>query len=93
MASKNSVINFAIFFLVLFTATIGTLKLQVIALRDMPPEITLLKMKLFPINILGGCDDSCTSNSDCGGFTLCQWCWEKTNPFDDSKYSTCSLLP
>lgn len=71
----------------------GISKLQVMALRDMPLEAKMLKTKLFPTNVLGSCDDSCTTNSDCGGFTLCQWCWEKTNPFDGSTYRSCTVLP
>ncbi|PHU01836.1 Fruit-specific protein [Capsicum chinense] len=97
MAAKNSMIKFAIFFLVLLTTTTvdkcGTWKFQVMALRDLPYEATLLQNKLLLNNILGSCDSYCSSNSDCGGFTLCQWCWEKTNPFTGAIYSTCSILP
>lgn len=71
----------------------GTWKFQVMALRDLTYEATLLQNKLLPNNILGSCDSYCSSNSDCGGFTLCQWCWEKTNPFTGAIYSTCSILP
>ncbi|KAG5603995.1 hypothetical protein H5410_025487 [Solanum commersonii] len=52
----------------------GTSNMQVMALRDLQinAEGTILKINLFPdINILGGCSNSCYSNSDCsGGFTL-----------------------
>jgi len=75
----------------------GTSNMQVMALRDLQinAEGTILKMKLFfDINIiLGGCSNSCYSDSDCsGGFTLCQWCWDKT-AFNGRKYKTCSVLP
>ncbi|OIS95658.1 PREDICTED: fruit-specific protein-like [Nicotiana attenuata] len=96
MAAKHSMIKFAIFFTVLLTATIvdmsRTSKVQVMALRQLPAEASILKMKLFPVNMLGGCSDYCNSNSDCGGITLCQWCWEKTD-FNDHKYRSCSMLP
>ncbi|CAN4100106.1 unnamed protein product [Withania somnifera] len=92
MASKNSVIKFAIFFFVLLTTTIVDM-CGTSAFRDMPLEARLVKWKLLTPSILGGCDNSCSANSDCGGFTLCQWCWEKTNPFDGSTYKTCTILP
>ncbi|KAK6784855.1 hypothetical protein RDI58_018310 [Solanum bulbocastanum] len=96
MAAKNSEMKFAIFFVVLLTTTLvnmsGISKLQVMALRDMPPEETLLKMKLFPTKIFGVCNDYCTTNADCIGITLCQWCKAKKSPYG-YVYSTCSLLP
>nr|CAC48196.1 metallocarboxypeptidase inhibitor [Solanum palustre] len=87
MAAKNSEMKFAIFFVDLLTTT------SLMALRDMPPQETLLKMKLFPTNILGTCNYYCTSNSDCIGITFCQWCKVKTNPYDGSASRTCSVLP
>ncbi|KAG5596652.1 hypothetical protein H5410_037884 [Solanum commersonii] len=71
----------------------GISKLQVMALRDMPPEETLLKMRLFPSNILGTCNYYCTSNADCIGITLCRWYKVKKKPYDGSAYNTCSLWP
>ncbi|MCE5166608.1 hypothetical protein HAX54_022570 [Datura stramonium] len=61
------------------------LLLLAITIVDMPGSSKL--------QVMGSCGDSCTSNSDCTGFTLCRWCFEKTNPFDNSKYKTCSILP
>ncbi|PHT98422.1 Fruit-specific protein [Capsicum chinense] len=93
MAAKNSMIKFVL----LTTTTVdkcGTSsKFQVMALRDLLYEATLLQNKLLLNDVLGSCDSYCSSNSDCGGFTLCQWCWEKTNPFTGAIYSTCSILP
>ncbi|PHT78731.1 hypothetical protein T459_16783 [Capsicum annuum] len=28
------------------------------------------------LQVMGSCSDDCSSHSDCGGWTLCQWCWE-----------------
>ncbi|TMW84590.1 hypothetical protein EJD97_024884 [Solanum chilense] len=96
MAAKSSEMKFAIFFVVLLTTTLvdmsGISKMQVMALRDIPPQETLLKMKLFPTNILGLCNEPCSSNSDCIGLTLCQFCKEKTDLYGLT-YRTCNLLP
>nr|AIT42219.1 metallocarboxypeptidase inhibitor [Solanum tuberosum] len=96
MAAKISEMKFAIFFVVLLTTTLvnmsGISKLQVMALRDMPPQETLLKMKLFPSNVLGTCNDYCTTNADCFGITLCPWCKLKKSP-SGGTYSECSPFP
>ncbi|KAH0671935.1 fruit-specific protein-like [Solanum tuberosum] len=97
MAAVN---KFVIVVVLLFAMTIvdmfGTSNMQVMALRDLQinAERTIMKMKLFSdVNILGDCSNSCKTDSDCsGGFTLCQWCWEKTD-FNGRKYKTCSMLP
>ncbi|KAK6788782.1 hypothetical protein RDI58_012580 [Solanum bulbocastanum] len=45
------------------------------------------------LQVMASCSDSCSSNSDCTGFTLCRFCFQRTNPFDDTKYSACGFLP
>ncbi|KAH0675105.1 hypothetical protein KY290_024134 [Solanum tuberosum] len=94
MAAVN---KFVIVVVLLFAMTIvETSNMQVMALRDLQinAERTIMKMKLFPdINILGACSNPCKTNSDCsGGFTLCQWCWEKST-FTGRKYKECGVLP
>ncbi|XP_006357940.1 fruit-specific protein [Solanum tuberosum] len=90
MAAKISEMKFAIFFVVLLTTAL--VNMQVMALRDMPPQETLLKMKLFSSNVLGTCNDYCNTNADCLGITLCPWCKLKKSP-SGFTYSECSLLP
>ncbi|KAG5603997.1 hypothetical protein H5410_025489 [Solanum commersonii] len=45
------------------------------------------------LQVMASCSDRCSSNSDCTGFTLCRFCFQRTNPFDDTKYSECGFLP
>ncbi|XP_055831912.1 fruit-specific protein-like [Solanum dulcamara] len=44
------------------------------------------------LQVMGSCGDDCSSNSECGGWTACQWCWEKTD-FNGNSYRSCSILP
>ncbi|KAF3667858.1 hypothetical protein FXO38_08386 [Capsicum annuum] len=37
------------------------------------------------------CGDDCGSNSDCGGWTPCQWCNEKTNPYTGETFKSCDM--
>ncbi|MCD9558704.1 hypothetical protein HAX54_016238 [Datura stramonium] len=73
-----------VFMLLLLVATIGSQNMKVMAIREMPMDMVIIKQTIFPDSIIT-CQRSCQTNSDCSDGIICRTChW-----FPDEKVSIC----
>ncbi|OIT26643.1 PREDICTED: fruit-specific protein-like [Nicotiana attenuata] len=71
MAVGLSLLKYIVFFTTIFMAMTG---LPVMALRDLPQDELMMKIKLLPLTDFITCDRNCVTSSDCSDGWICKSC-------------------